>query len=314
MMQIKKGTVIEPYCIDFALPQGRGGMAQIYVAHVVGDSRKVALKISRGSSNDSRYENALRAEASILKNLGHPGIVKILPLHTPSKYGFPMERAFNIKGEPWYFAMEYLDGKSLHAYTAKSKGLPLDISCSIISHVASALMHVHEQGYAHLDVKPENIVFRYPLKRSAVLAPVLVDFGVAANVKGIYTDGGSLAFMPPERIKQVEGRVAPEYAAFAVDPVKVDIYGLGVLAFELVTGKLPFQGGSPGRLTSAILNHALTPPRQYRRDLHPAMESLILQMLDADPGQRPHLSQVVNELRRISPQVECVGYDVPFRK
>ncbi len=293
---IKRGTEVYPYVIDAVMPQGSGGMAQVYIAHQKGKTEKVALKISKGS--DSSYEEALRSEVIVLKKLNspesHPNVIKILPIPIPSKYPYPMARAINLPYQPWYYSMEYLAGLPLSSYVRGSKGLPEIVALTVIRKIASALDHVHKTQIAHLDVKTENIVMRFPLKRGNPIEPVLIDFGVAAHIKEIQTDSGSLAFMPPERLEQVQARVAPEYSEIRVAPDKVDVYGLGVSFFEIMTGRLPFGGFTKKGLTSAILKHEMTRPKTLRSDITERTERLILAMLEKDPQRRPSFEEVIS--------------------
>lgn len=309
---IKHGTEVYPYVIDSVMPQGTGGMAQIYIAHQKEKTEKVVLKISKGS--ESAYEEALRSEVIILKKLntpeGHPNLIKILPIPIPSKYPYPMARAINLPGQPWYYAMEYLAGLSLSSYVRGSKGLPEIIALTIIRKIASALNHTHKSQIAHLDVKTENIVMRFPLKRGNPVEPVLIDFGVAANIKEIQTDSGSLAFMPPERLAQVQARVAPE---LHVAPEKVDVYGLGVSFFEMMTGRLPFGGFSQKGLTSAILKHEMTRPKTLRPDITDRTERLILAMLEKDPQQRPTFDEVISYIG-LPETSQHLEMDIPVRR
>jgi len=313
VIRLKKGMEIYPYVITEILPQGRGGMAQVCVASLKSGDEKVALKISRGSSQNQRFENALSAEALILLEFNHPNVIKILPSAIESKYDHPMARALNLPGQPWYFAMEYLRGSSLKSIIG-SKSMTEHIASSIIRSIATGLNHVHSKEIAHLDLKPENIVFRNPLKRGENLEPVLIDFGIAANVKAIQTDSGSLAFMPPERINQVGKKVAPEYANLIVDPIKIDVYGLGVVFYELITGRLPFRGNTRRSLTSAILNHILVPPREIRKNISARIENLLMDMLDEDPQRRPSLVEVMESIDGFYRRVDRLELDIPVRR
>lgn len=293
---IKRGTEVYPYIIDDVMPQGSGGMAQIYIAHQKGNTEKVALKISKGS--DPTYEEALRSEVIVLKKISspesHSNVIKILPIPIASKYPYPMARAISVPGQPWYYAMEYLAGLPISAYVRGFKGLPEQVILVIIAKVSSALAHIHKHDVAHLDIKTENIVMRFPLKRGNIIDPVLIDFGVAANTKEIQTDSGSLAFMPPERLQQVQGRVAPEYSGALVIPDKIDVYGLGVSFFEMMTGRLPFGGLTKSGLTTAILKHEMTRPKSYRPDITERTERLIWAMLDKDPQRRPSFNEIID--------------------
>lgn len=313
--EIKRGTEVYPYVIDAVMPHGGGGMAQIYIAHQKGKTEKVALKISKGG--DSSYEESLRAEVVVLKKLnspeGHPHVIKILQIPMPSKYPNPMARAINLPGQPWYYAMEYLSGLPLSSYVRGSKGLPEIVALTVVGNISSALAHVHRAQIAHLDVKTENIVMRFPLKRGNVVDPVLIDFGVAASIKEIQTDAGSLAFMPPERLEQVQARVAPEYSGIRVTPDKVDVYGLGVAFFEMMTGRLPFGGFTRKGLTSAILKHEMTRPKVLRSDITERTEKLILGMLEKDPQRRPTFEEVIAYVH-LPERTQRLDIDIPVMR
>ena len=311
--EIRRGTEVYPYVIDAIMPQGNGGMAKLYIAHQKGKTEKVALKICNG--NDSSFEESLRLEVVVLKKIndpeGHPNVIKILPLPIPSKYKYPMARAISIPGQPWYYAMEYLSGLPVSAYVRGSRGLPELVALLVVQKITSALMHVHKAQIAHLDIKTENIVMRFPLKRGNTIDPVLIDFGIAANTKEIQTDSGSLAFMPPERLEQLQGRVAPEYSRLRVSPDKVDVYGLGVSFFEMMTGRLPFGGFSRKGLTTGIIKHEMARPKILRPDITERTERLILGMLEKDPQRRPTFEDVMANIS-LPENVKFLDQDIPI--
>jgi serine/threonine protein kinase len=150
---------------------------------------------------------------------------------------------------------------------------------------------------AHLDVKPDNILFRYPVGTgdSALrnLQPVLIDFGIAAKMRKAGPQAGSIPFMAPERIRMMRGEIAPELFG---DQSKVDVYGIGVLLYRMLTGHLPYEGLPRDQLTSAILD---TQPKSLR-ELNPSVPSkideIVMSTLEKDPTQRPRIDEVITRL------------------
>ncbi len=292
---IKKGQVISQFVVKELLPEGSGGMATVVQA-TRNDGVGVALKISR-IATDPFFATALKAETEILQKLSHPGVVKIIPIQSDIGKQLFMERATELDGHPWYFSMEYLAGGSLRDYQKKIKLLSPGEASFIAREVVLALEHVHSRGYSHNDVKTDNIIFRHPIKRNMRFEPVLIDFGIAAKIKRIQQDAGSLQWMSPERLNQIRGSLAPEVQ---VDATKVDIYAIGVLLYSILTTKMPFTGMTENGLTSAILNKTPGHVTESNSKVPIGLDELITSCMAKRPEARPTTSQLAKELARYS--------------
>ncbi len=290
MAEVKKGTRIGSYTIIEGLAGGKGGMATVFRAQDSQQKIEAALKISRNDYEHPKFGNALKLEVDILKPLRHPGVVRLIPLRLASaKQEVYIARALEISGHPWFYAMEFLHGKSLKVLLKRIDKLPFPVSCSIATRMVDTLKYLHSQGVIHLDIKPENILFRYNPEIDASIEPVLIDFGVAARSKSLHTVGGSLHTMAPEHIRHTRGEIPQEAP---VDPEKMDIYSLGVVAYRKWTGTYPFGGISANKITSAILNNAVTPPKSLNHELHEQAEMLMMRWLAKDPDHRPTLDEL----------------------
>lgn len=302
-MNLPDGTQLDGYVIHSMLPQGRGGFACVYYATSASDpSISVAVKMSRADSHTSPedhecFADVLNQEVEILQQLNHPRIVKIFPISIDGQRIRYITRALNIPGQPEYFVMEHLPGGSLKTLLEERGRLPLKTATEIAYQVASALEYMHLLGIAHRDLKPENVLFRRPPTLECI-EPVLVDFGTAAKLHVMGTRAGSVLFMPPERIREVRGETAPEQSR---DQSKVDVYGVGILLYRMLTGHLPFEGFVESRVTTAILHDPPTALRQYNPDIPEGVERLVLRCLDKAPERRPSIAELCMQLDRLSP-------------
>lgn len=210
---------------------GVGGMATVHLALQTSLDRKVALKIMRRNIDDAeKFEKRFLVEGRTLAKLPHRNIVAVYDI---------------VKSESaTYISMEYLEGGTLHEHMAS--GLSLGEAVAIVVQIAGALQFAHDHNVVHRDLKPANIMFR------DLATPVLTDFGIArqqdAQSTRLTQTGmlvGTPTYMSPEQINalEVDGRS--------------DLYSLGVMFFELLTGKPPFQGDSP---IAVLMSHLTTTP------------------------------------------------------
>ncbi len=193
---------------------GRGGMATVHLAVQESLRRQVALKVMNpGLSADTSFKERFLKEGQIIAQLAHPQIITIYD--------------FGSHNQEYFFSMEYLPGGTLKERI--EAGLSPDLSTDIIIAVSKALGYAHDQGVVHRDIKPQNILFRKDG------TPVLTDFGIARFVHAttqLTATGltvGSPRYMSPEQImgKKIDARS--------------DIYALGVVFYEMLTGNLPFE-------------------------------------------------------------------------
>jgi serine/threonine-protein kinase len=245
---------------------GRGGFGRVYVAWDPMVDRKVAIKVLI-AGDDPDLLVRFRNEASSAGKLHHQNIVTI--------YDFGEEQ-----GVP-FIVMELLDGQNLHQIFAAKTQLALDTKVSIVSQAAAGLHHAHMNGLVHRDVKPGNIMV---LPDFSVK---LLDFGIARltqTTSARLTQQGMLIgtanYMSPEQLGQG-----------ADSDALSDIFSLGVVAYELLAGRHPFQASSPVAVMFAITSKEPEPLRKYSPDCPAALEDVVMRALAKDRDQRYHSAQ-----------------------
>jgi eukaryotic-like serine/threonine-protein kinase len=245
---------------------GRGAMGVVYLARDVWLRRAVAVKvIAPALPRDPAAVNSFLQEAMALASVRSQHVVQVY--------------AFGPHEGSYFSAMEHIRGRSLHEIIAEHRRhgafIPVHRALTILSRIADGLTAVHQAGILHRDVKPENIVIEEDTGR-----PVLVDFGLAAPSDvglNLQPAGGSPAYMAPEQA----GCGVPGRAVTA----RADLYAFGCTAFELLTGRLPFEASDPVEL---IEHHARTPPpvlSSVRRELAP-FDVVFTRALAKDPLDR----------------------------
>jgi serine/threonine protein kinase/N-acetylneuraminic acid mutarotase len=239
---------------------GMGGMATVYKAYHPAMERYVALKIPpEYLTRDPNFRARFIREARTLARLEHPHILPV--------YDFGEE-----DGLP-YMVMRYVDGGTLRELMAKGP-LPLDQALRLVREVAEALGYAHRQGVTHRDVKPANVL----LDRNG--AALLTDFGIAkildenTELTGAGVALGTPQYMAPE---QVQGK--------PVD-ARTDIYSLGVVLYEVTTGRRPFAAETPLALAMMHVSESLPLPRQVNPAVPDAVERIILRAMAKDPADR----------------------------
>ena len=271
------GTIVGEYAVEGRL--GEGGMGTVYAAVHPVIAKRAAIKVLHPalSMNREMVERFVQ-EARSVNQIGHPNIVDIFAFGT-----LPDGRS--------YFVMERLQGESLRqAMTAGP--IAITDALAILETITIALEAAHDKGVVHRDLKPDN-VFLVDLKRDRPLVKLL-DFGIAK----LLGDGSALT----ERTRTgnllgTPGYISPEQArGYAVDH-RTDIYALGALAYELLTGELPFPADNGADM---IARHLHAPPPSAmaaNRRVPLALDKLIIRLLAKDPGRRPSLAQTRAHLR-----------------
>jgi serine/threonine protein kinase len=253
------GVTIDRYKILNEL--GRGGMAVVYRALDTMLDRKVAIKIILPeSSSKEKSLKRFNREAKTLANLSHSNIVKVLD------YG-------EFEGSP-YLIMEYIAGGTLSARLGKP--MPYAEAAATLAPIARALHYAHQQKVVHRDIKPSNILI------NEMGQLVISDFGIlklidVEETQGITGTGksvGTPAYMSPEQIrgKEIDGRS--------------DIYSLGVVLFELLTGRKPYVATTPIEVSLQHLHDPLPKAKQFVRDLPASVEQVLVSALAKNPEDR----------------------------
>ena len=309
MSNITVGSLVGPYRVTQAPRDGEGGMAQFCVAQLAespdASKPQVALKISKIPSGDGRegieemYHDALNNEVEILRALRHPNIVHLYPIHLQSQKAQYIARAANVQGRPWFFVMEYLAGESLAYILDRAQGsrLPLKTAVEVVYQVALGLEYIHLKNISHLDLKPDNILFRRPLVADTKPDLALIDFGISRREKQTGLKAGAVAYMAPERIMLVRG----ELMGTITDQRPADVYSIGVILYRCIAGKSPLGRRDKSTTTAVILKEEPIPLSQHVRGVPPVIEDVITRCLRKEPSQRPTISEVLAALDEAAP-------------
>ena len=269
--ELAPGTQVGEYRIERKI--GEGGMGVVYAATHPLIGKKAAIKvISADLGTDETLVQRFVQEARSVNQIGHPNIVDVF--------------AFGqLRDGRNYFVMELLQGESLRGKLTR-QFVPLSDAVQILDEVANALEAAHEKGIVHRDLKPDN-VFLASVRNNYIIVKLL-DFGIAklaANEGGISkTSTGQMMGTP--------GYLSPEQARGKNVDYRTDIYALGCLMYEMVTGRLPFISESPMDIVMMHLSTPVTKPSVHKPDIPVQLDQLIVQMMDKDPAKRPTLSYV----------------------
>ncbi len=288
-----------------------GGFATVWRATEVGHDAPLALKIGR-VTDDPDLNRSIIKEAETLQRLHHQNIVRLFLLPRDDRAPVAYARAIELPGHPYFFAMEYLAGGTLGDMLKEFKKLPLPEAATISLSVARALDHMHKEGYAHNDMKLENIVFRYPVVAGQAYSPTLIDFGIA--MRGIQVAAGSIYSMPPEVLAQAKMLAAPEIVG-AVDHTKVDVWGMGVLLYQMLGGRLPFEGRDERTVTSRILKSRPQSLLELSKEIPAEIDNVIIDgCLAKNSAYRLSLLELGQILRRWGEDVVASRDFNPGRK
>jgi len=265
------GQEFGPFLIEKEL--GSGAMGAVYLARYIKNNHRVAIKIMSSTINSNASSSLVarfEREAEILKHLNNPNIVRLFGIG-------------KFKGMR-YYAMEVIDGETLEAILLRKGAFSWDETIELGKQICNALQHAHDNGVVHRDIKLSNLM----VTKQGVLK--LTDFGIAKDLDGTLLTGancaiGTAAYMSPEQCRG-ESTITG----------KSDLYSLGVVLFELLTGKRPFRGNNAVEL---FLHHVQTKPERPSRinfEIPKFLDTLILHLLEKDPDDRPPSASVVAKI------------------
>jgi tRNA A-37 threonylcarbamoyl transferase component Bud32 len=270
-------------------PLGRGGMAQVYRAYHPQLDRYVAIKVLRSDLvEDVEFLSRFRREARAVAALRHPNIVQVFD--------------FDVHGDIYYMVMELLEGDTLKTrlndYRARGESMPPGEVVRILLDVLDGLAYAHSEGMIHRDIKPANILLTR--RGQAVVA----DFGIAQIVGGTqYTVSGALM--------GTLNYMAPEQGLESHSDVRSDIYSLGIVYYEMLTQRTPFDADTPLAILMKHLNDPLPLPRQVAPAIPEPFERVVLKALAKRPEERyQSAAEMAEALRQAA---EAAGVDLPAR-
>lgn len=240
---------------------GKGGMAVVYKAKCLVLNRYVALKVLRPEfREDKDFIHRFKAEAQSAGALSHPNIVSIYDV--------------GQDGDLDYIVMEYVEGVTLKQYIDAKGVIPWKEAVDYAAQICSGLEHAHKKGIIHKDIKPHNII----ITREGTLK--ITDFGIAKVMSTSTISTGGAAAMGSVHY------FSPEQARGGYIDAKTDIYSLGVLMYEMVTGKLPFDGDSAVAIAMQHIEKEPTPPKSLNPEIPQSLENVILRAMSKEQSAR----------------------------
>jgi serine/threonine-protein kinase len=259
MTPLHPGDRLDHFRVDELV--ATGGMASIFRGTDLRTGTAVALKVPHPQAeSDPVFFDRFRREEHISIELDHPNLVKVFRNPGRSRV---------------YMVMEWADGRLLRAILSDESRLPIPQAVSITREICNALQYIHEHGVVHRDLKPENIMV------SDQGQVKLIDFGIAA-----LAGARRLTFGKLSHVMGTPDYISPEQVRGKRGDARSDVYALGVMLYELVTGQVPFSGPNPfAIMNDRLLNHPI-PPGDLNPRVPPALQEVIYRALERDPDHR----------------------------
>jgi serine/threonine protein kinase len=256
---VRPGDQLDHYRIDAVA--ARSGMASIFRGTDLRTGQQVAIKVPHHEmESDPVLFDRFHREQIIGTTLDHPGVMKVFPDQDHSQI---------------YMVMEWVDGLLLRKILEQEQKLPPERAVKIAIGICHALEYIHSHGVVHRDLKPENIMV------DANDGVKLIDFGIAAQ-----TGARRLTFAKLSNVMGTPEYISPEQVKGKRGDGRSDIYALGVMLYEMLTGKEPFQGPNPFAIMNDRLLNSPMPPRQIDPSISPQLQEIIYRALERDPKNR----------------------------
>jgi serine/threonine protein kinase len=279
---------------------GRGGMGVVYLAHQTSLHRQVALKVLNiNLQSDPEDAARFESEAKLAASLRHPNIVQIFEVGEQDGFAF--------------MAMEYVEGGSLHQFLAKNEIMSPTAAAALLEPLARAMHHAHQRGIIHRDLKPANILisdYGFPIADSKTgqiqedvqsenrnpksAIPKITDFGLAKNInQSMHLTATGVALGTPSYMSPEQAKDDRKY----IGPVS-DVYSLGAILYECLTGEPPFAGSTPVITMQQVVRGRPTPPSKHRPEVPKELERTCLKCLEKNPKSRyPSAEALADALR-----------------
>ena len=260
-LTIQPGDQLDHYQIDDVV--ATSGMATVFRARDLETGCQVAIKVPHPEieSDPALYDRFLREE-EIGRKIDHPGVMKVFD---------------NPDRSQVYMVMEWIDGRLLRQILNDEKKLPIERAVKLTVRICEALEHIHAHGVVHRDLKPENIMV------DAEDNIRLIDFGIAGN-----TGSRRLTFANFSRNMGTPDYISPEQVRGRRGDARSDVYALGVMLYEMLTGKIPFSGPNAFAIMNDRLVNQIVPPRNLEPSITPQLQEILYRALEREPKNRYH--------------------------
>ena len=259
MKPLHAGDQLDHYRIEGVV--ARSGMASIFRGTDVRTGRPVAIKVPHPEmESDPAFFERFHREQEIGQKLDHPGVMKVFSDDDRSRV---------------YMVMEWAEGRLLRQILTEQKKLPVERAVRIALRICDTLDYIHRQGVVHRDLKPENIMV------DAEDRIKLIDFGIASNV-----GARRLTFAKLSQTMGTPDYISPEQVKGKRGDARSDLYALGAMLYEMVTGEVPFRGETPLVIMNDRLLNNPVPPREIDPAISPQLQEIIYRALERDPKKR----------------------------
>jgi eukaryotic-like serine/threonine-protein kinase len=258
-MTLHSGDQLDHYRIEALV--ARSGMASIYRGTDMRNGRQVAIKIPHPEvESDPALYDRFHREEEIGKLLDHPGVMKVFTDDDRSRV---------------YMVMEWVDGRLLRKILDEEHKLPPERAVQLAVRILDALEYIHSRGVAHRDLKPENVMVDNGDNIK------LIDFGIAASAKS-----RRLTFAKLSQTMGTPDYISPEQVKGKRGDARSDLYALGVMLYEMLTGKVPFSGDNAFLIMNDRLLNNPEPPREIDPSITPELQEIIYRAMERDPKNR----------------------------